>query len=188
MSEEIKKEQGSEQEGVNSGLQLSKEELEGLRFLSEEAKQKKLAAETQKRRQETLTNLKSQVGDDVYKQLEDNGLKELAEQKPELLDTPAGLSQAIDNIKLRMELKKEQPPQEQQHQEEQEPGKATGQGAGNGERKIPDPKTPEFMEMFSKGEISEKDIEEMEIPPETKIFLLQNRPAQGNLAQNNFFK
>jgi hypothetical protein len=177
-----------EQGNVNSGLQLSKDEIEGLKFLTEEAKQKKLVLEAEKKRKETLNNLKNQVGDDVYKQLEENGLKELAEQKPELLDTPAGLSQAIDNIKLRMELKKNQPPQEQQHQEEQEPGKAAGQGAGSGERKIPEPKTPEFMEMFSKGEISEKDIEEMDIPPETKLFLFQNRPAQGNAAQNNFFK
>ncbi len=176
-----------ENKDVNPSLQLTPEMLKYLEDKKKEDEAKAMAErqkeEIETKRKATLDNLESQG---VLKTLEAGGIRDMLKNKPELLDNPAALETALENAKLKLESTFKNS-QGTQTSETDESGAERPSG-GAGEKQIPEYGTPEFMTKFSKGELSDEDIQNMNTTPENKIFLMQNRPRQDNISKNNFFK
>ena len=179
--------QDNENKDVNKSLQLSPDMIKYLEDKKKEDEAKALAEaqkqEIESKRKAALDNLESQG---VLKTLEGGGIREMLKNKPELLDNPVALETALENAKLKLEstFKNSQGTQTSDNHESE----AERQAGGEGDRHIPEYGTPEFMTKFSKGEISDEDIQNMDTTPENKIFLLQNRPRQDNISKQAFFK
>jgi len=178
--------QEDQNKDVNPSLQLSPDMIAFLEKQKTEVEAKALAEtqrqEIESKRKTALDNLESQG---VLKTLEGGGIREMLKNKPELLDNPVALETALENAKLKIEstLKNSQRTQTSETDESE----AERQAGGEGEKHIPEYGTPEFMTKFSKGEITDDDIQNMKTTPENKIFLMQNKPRQGNASKNAFF-
>jgi hypothetical protein len=126
----------------------------------EKAENEKKLNELNSKRKAVLDSLETQG---TLKELESEGIRELLKDKPDLLDNVSALSQAIENAKLKKELKLKTT----QGASASEPGKMGEAQRPSGAN--PDPTfvvpnfgTPEFFDAYGQGKITPEAIDAME--------------------------
>jgi len=126
----------------------------------EKAENEKKLNELNSKRKAVLDSLETQG---TLKELESEGIRELLKDKPDLLDNVSALSQAIENAKLKKELKLKTT----QGASAGDPGKMGEAQRPSGAN--PDPTfvvpnfgTPEFFDAYGQGKITPEAIDAME--------------------------
>lgn len=178
---------------VEETVAISKEDLDFLREQKVEATEKKRKVEEQKaldtKRTEVWDNFKKQEG---YETLKTSGFDDFIKGKPQYLDNPDLLADAVRMHTNEIKLKTLTPTGETAGGTEDDSTGSqqapSGSGGGTeGKKKVPDLNTPEFMEAFSNGKISWEDINNMPIDDKNKILLKQNVPKPQQAGISKFF-
>ena len=178
---------------VEETVAISKEDLDFLREQKVEATEKKRKVEEQKaldtKRAEVWDSFQKQEG---YETLKTSGFDDFIKGKPQYLDNPDLLADAVRMYTNEIKLKTLTPAGDTAGEAEDDsagsqkaPNGKGGGGGGSG--KVHDLNSSEFLEAFSSGGISIADIDKMPIDEKNKIFLKQNLPTHQEAGMNTFF-
>jgi hypothetical protein len=160
----------------------------------EQSKLAEAEAARNQKRQEWLAKVKESTGNETWEKL--NSVKNSAgktimdvfKESPQLLDTPESTAVTIDLFKSYSNSHSTTAGDlEGVIEKGASPAKPSG-GSGDGDNKLPEYGSQEFMEKFGRGEISDEEINKMETSPEVKIFLIQNKPRTVVNSMRDFLK